>query len=380
MKLLFSFEELEIQKTVRKFTKNELLPNNRQIDDKGKMPEKTEKKFKEMMLLEAAIPQSGDNSQGSLTGLIIALKELSYASMIPSWMLFENFLLSYSLNNFGSLKLKKKYLHDLVSLKKIGALAFTEAETGSDPTQITTVAKKNNDGWIINGSKRFITNSGTCDYMILFAKTGKNITAFLIDTNKKGYEAGNREAFIHEKSIDNGELYLKDYLCPDDHVIGDVGQGFDILLKTEAVGKIAFSSFFVGIAKRALDLSIKFSTTRLHRGEAIGHKFQMIQGKIANIYTKYRAMEALLYQVCSKADSKKDIMCDSAILKIFIAKNIQKIVSLAMEIHGAYGLSREYEIERLYRIAISAQAVMGSMDIQQIIASRSVINTPVDKR
>ena len=91
-------------------------------------------------------------------------------------------------------------------------------------------------------------------------------------------------------------------------------------------------------------------------------------------------MEALLYQVCSKADSKKDIMCDSAILKIFIAQNIQKIVSLAMEIHGAYGLSREYEIERLYRIAISAQAVMGSMDIQQIIASRSVINTPVDKR
>lgn len=380
MKLLFSFEELEIQKTVKKFTKKELLPNNRQIDEAGKMPEQTEKKFKDMMLLEAAIPISGEDSQPSLTGLIIALKELSYASMIPSWMLFENFLLSYSLNNFGSLKLKEKYLHDLVSLKKIGALAFTEAETGSDPTQIKTVAKKDNAGWVINGSKRFITNSGTCDYIILFAKTDKKITAFLIDTNKKGYETGRREAFIHEKSIDNGELYLKDYLCPDDHVIGNVGQGFDILLKTEAVGKIAFSSFFVGIAKRALDLSIEFSTTRLHRGEAIGHKFQMIQGKIANIYTQYRAMEALLYQVCSKADSKKDIMCDSAVLKIFIAQNIQKIVSLAMEIHGAYGLSREYEIERLYRIAISAQAVMGSMDIQQIIASRSVMSTPADKR
>lgn len=380
MKISFSFEEQEIQKTVRQFTRNELLPMGRQIDETGRMPEKTEKKFKELMLLESAIPRDPDQCQGSLTGLVIALKEICYASMTPSWMLFENFLLSTSLVLFGSSLLKERYLNDLVSLETIGALAFTEAETGSDPVQITTKAQRHEHGWIINGSKRFITNSGTCDYLILFARTDDSITAFLIDTHQKGYGTGKRETFIHEQSIDNGELYLTDYFCPDDHVIGDVGQGFDILLKTEAIGKIAFSSFFVGIAKRALDLSIEFSLARRHRGKPIGHKFQMIQGKIATMYADYRAMEALLYQVCAKADSNMDIMGDAAVLKIFVARSVQKIVSLAMEIHGAYGLSREYDIERLYRSAISAQAVMGGMDIQQVIASRFVMNTPGHKR
>lgn len=380
MDILFSFEEEQIQKNVSKFTRTELLPNDREIDDKGRMPEKIEKKFKEMMLLEAAFPPSGEDSGGSLTGLIVAIKEISYATMIPCWMLFENYLLSYVLFHFGSLRLKEKYFYDLSSLKTTGALAFTEAETGSDPVQITTVAVKSGDGWIINGSKRFITNSGTCDYMVLFAKTDDTITAFLIDSSKKGYEIGRRETFIQENSIDNGEVYLKDYFCPDDHVIGEMGQGFDILLKTEAVGKIAFSSLFLGVAKRALDLSIEFSTTRLHRGKPIGRKFQMIQGKIADIYTTYRAMDALLFQVCAKVDKGMDIQCDAAVLKIFIAENIQKITILAMEIHGAYGLSKEYDIERLYRAAISAQAIMGSMDIQRIIASRIVMSTPQNKR
>jgi alkylation response protein AidB-like acyl-CoA dehydrogenase len=373
MDILFSFEEEQIQKSVRKFTKTELLPNDREIDEKGQMSKKTEKKFKEMMLLEAPFPPPGEDSGGSLTGLILALKEISYAAMAPGWMLLENYLLSYALFNFASLRLKEKYLYDLISLKTIGALAFTEAETGSDPAQITTIAEKSGDGWIINGSKRFITNSESCDYMILFAKTDEAITAFLIDSSKKGYEIGKREAFIQEKSIDNGEIYLKNYFCPDDHVIGEAGQGFEILLKTEAVGKIAFSSLFSGIAKRALDLSIEFAATRLHRGTPIGHKFQMIKGKIADIYTTYRAMDALLFQVCAKADKGMDIMCDAAVLKIFIAENIQKITTFAMEIHGAYGLSRDYDIERLYRTAISAQAIMGSMDIQRIIASRVVM-------
>ncbi|MCP4670716.1 MAG: acyl-CoA dehydrogenase [Desulfobacula sp.] len=380
MDILFSFEEKQIQKNVRKFTKIELLPNDRAIDETGKMSEKAEKKFKALMLLEAAFPPSGEDSVGSLTGLILALKEISYATMIPGWMLFENYLISYALFYFGSSGLKKRYFYDLCSLKATGALAFTEAETGSDPVQITTVAEKSGDGWIINGSKRFITNSGTCDYMILFAKTDDTITAFLIDSSKKGYEIGKRETFIQEHSIDNGEVYFKDYFCPDDHVIGELGQGFEILLKTEAVGKIAFSSLFLGIAKRALDLSIEFSKTRLHRGKPIGHKFQMIQGKIADIYTTYRAMDALLFQVSAKADKGMDIQCDAAVLKIFIAENIQKITTLAMEIHGAYGLSIEYDIERLYRTAISAQAIMGSMDIQRIIASRFVMSTPQNKR
>lgn len=380
MRIAFSFEEDEIRKTVRAFTKKELLPLARQIDETGRMPESTEKRFMEMMLLTAAIPCASDESPGSFTGLIIALTELSYASMVPAWMLFENFLLAFPLYRFGADHLKREYLDDLVSLRKVGALAFTEAETGSDPAQIMTVAKKHENGWIINGAKRFITYSGICDYMILFAGTESGMGAFLIDAHRKGYTIGKREQFIHETAIDNGEIYLTDYFCPGDHLIGDVGQGFDILLETEAIGKVAFSAFFVGLAKRAIDLSIDFSSTRLHRGKPIGQKFQMLQGKISTMYAYYRAMEALLYQVSSKADSGADIIGDSAVLKLVVARNVRKITALAMEIHGAYGLSTEYEIERLYRAAISAQAVMGSMDIQQVIVSRHVMSMPAHRR
>ncbi len=380
MEMQFTFEEKEIIKNVRKFTKKELLPIDREIEDAGKLPEAIDKKFKEMMLLEAAFPMSGEEGHGSFTGLFLAVKEISYATIVPPWMLLENFITCYAIFHYGSEHLKGTYLPDFLSLETVGAFAFTEPETGSDPAQITTVAEQKEGGWVINGTKRFITNSGTCDQMILFAKTGESITAFLVDSSKEGYEVGKREVFIQEKSFDNGEIYLKDYFCPNENVVGEIGQGFDILLKAEAIGKVAQAALFTGIAKRALDLSIEFSTTRLHRGKPIGHKFQMIQGKIADIYTDYRALEALLYQVCSKADSGADIIGDAAVIKIFVSKAIQRVTALSMEIHGAYGLSREYDIERLYRCAISAQAVMGSLDIQRIIASRVVMNTPVDRR
>jgi len=374
MEIRFSFEEREIERSVRKFARNELIPVCRKIDETGALPAEVREKFLAMDLLKASFPEAWGGAGGTFTGLAIALKELSYATLVPAWMLFENFMLAYPLLNYGSDALKSAYLGPILSLKNIGAFAFTESDTGSDPLQLKTVAEKVAQGWRINGSKRFITHSSICDHLILFAKTEDGVSAFLVDSDKEGYRAGKRESFLHAKGFDNGDLYLDDYVAPDSHLIGQAGQRFEILLKTETMGKIAFCALFVGIAERALDLAVRYASTRCHRGKPIGDKFQMTQMKLATILTKLEAMRAYLFHVCALLDQGKNVFMEAAALKLFVATEIKAITSDAMEIHGAYGLSSEYDIAGLYQTAISAQVVMGSLDIQRVIVAKGVLS------
>jgi alkylation response protein AidB-like acyl-CoA dehydrogenase len=156
-------------------------------------------------------------------------------------------------------------------------------------------------------------------------------------------------------------------------VVGKEGQGFEILLRTESIGKIAFCALFAGLAERAVDLAVQYANSRLHRGKSIGQKFQMIQFKLARMFSKVEAMKAYLFSVCSKTDRGEDIFWDSASLKLFVAQEVKDVISDAMEIHGAYGLSTEYDIGLLYQTAISAQAVMGSLDIQRVIVAKGML-------
>jgi alkylation response protein AidB-like acyl-CoA dehydrogenase len=374
MEIKFTFEELEVQKAVRKFVSNDLMPVAREIDETGCLPADVKEKFFAMGLLKTAFPESYGGAGGSLTALILTLKALSHASLLPAWMLFENFMLAHPLSHYGSEFLKKTFLPRLIDFDTVGAFAFTEADTGSDPAQLQTAAQKEAGGWRITGSKRFITHSGTCDQMILFAKTAETVTAFLVESGKPGYRVGKRETFVHARAFDNGEVHLEDYFAADEYVIGSVGQGFHILLETETVGKIAFSSLFVGVAERALELALDYARTRTHRNTPIGQKFQMTQYKLAEMKTKLDAMNAYLCQVCAKVDRGEDISLNAATLKLLVAESVKDITARAMEIHGAYGLSEEFEVGNLYKVAISAQVVMGSLDIQRVIIAKGMLS------
>ena len=377
MKFSFTPEELAIKTTVKNFVKKDILPVSRKIDQKGNLPEDINRKFKSMGLLTTPFPEKYGGAGGTFTGFIITLKELAYATFVPAMELLQNYILGTSILACGSDFLKEKYLPDLISLKTSGSLAFTEADTGSDPKQLKTMAKKTDGGWILNGSKRFITYSSFCDYMILFAKTEKEegVAAFIIDSKNKGYKADKREKFIHTESIDNGDLYLENYFVPDDHVVGRVDNGFEILLKTEAIGKLGLSALYVGTAQRAFDLAVNYAKTRTHRGTPIGQKFQMIQVKLARMATMVDVLKAYLFMICAKMDRGEDIFTDTAKFKLLVSEEIKSITSDAMEIHGAYGLSREYDVEALYRTAISSQVIMGNLDIQRVIIARDVLGT-----
>ncbi len=370
MKFEFSFEEQKVLETVRKFATEKILPMKKQIEEKGELPEPVKYELKAMGLLKAPFSERYGGVGGTFTSLVLAIKSLCYASFVPAWPVFENFMLAYPIYKFGSDFLKETYLPNLIDLECMGALAFTEPNTGSDPAQIVTTAIKKDDNWVINGTKRFITFSGTCNYMILFAKTSAGITAFLIDTSNDGYKIGKRETFIHDKSLDNGDIYFENYLCPKDHVIGPEDQGFLILLDTEAIGKILFCAMFIGLAERAVDLAVNYAKTRLHRDKPIGQKFQMVQQKIAEMAVGVEAMNAYLFGVSSRVDYAKGVFRQAAGLKLFVAQQVRDITTQAMEVHGAYGLSTEYEIGGIFKEAIGAQVVMGSLDIQRVIVAK----------
>ncbi|RLB39207.1 MAG: hypothetical protein DRH12_11825 [Deltaproteobacteria bacterium] len=373
MELALSPEEKQVQETVAKFVRKEILPLKKELEIEGQIPEGILKGIKDVGLLKGPFPRKYGGADATFTSLAVGLRELSYGSFVTGWPTFENFMLAYPLYKYGSDFLKDRYLPGLISLERMGALAFTEPNTGSDPKQIVTSAVRKNEAWEITGTKRFITLSGICDHVILFAKTTSGLTAFLVNRSQAGYKSGKRESLISWKGLDNGDIYLENYICPQDHVIGHVGQGFEILLDTEAIGKVLFSAMFVGLAQRALDLSIEYSNARLHRWVPIGNKFQMTQYKIADMAVNVEGMKALLLVACAEIDKGKNVFKRAAEVKLFVSNQVKRVAALAMEVHGAYGLSMEYEIGLLYSQAIAAQVVMGSMDIQRVIVAKETL-------
>ncbi|MBU1740669.1 MAG: acyl-CoA/acyl-ACP dehydrogenase, partial [Proteobacteria bacterium] len=172
MEFSFTFEETEIQRSVGKFVQNDLLPRQREIEDGRAVPPDLWAKLQGLELLKSAFPEPFGLG-GTFTGLVLGLEEMAYATLLPPWIVFENYVLAHALDRFASADLKAAYLPGLLGLDAIGALAFTEADTGTDVAQLRTVAREVDGGFLINGAKRFITNSSICDQMVLFAKTGE---------------------------------------------------------------------------------------------------------------------------------------------------------------------------------------------------------------
>ncbi len=373
MEYALTFEESEIRKEVARFARERILPRQREIEGAGTLPPDLMEEFLGLGILSLPFPEEAGGLSGTFTAMMLACSELAYASMVPPNMILENFVLAWPLFTYGTPEARERFLPDLLSMKAVGALAFTEPDTGSDPRQLTTVAKKAEGGWIINGCKRFITYSAICHQMIVFAKTETGgVQAFLVESCRPGYKVGKRESFSHMK-VDNGDVFLDNYFAPDAHAIGTPEQGFEVLLKAEGLGKIGFCAIYAGVARRAVDIALSYANTRMHRDKPIGVKFQMIQEKIARMAVHAESMNAYLTRVCAKVDKGEDTFWEAAVLKILTAQGIRRIADDCMEIHGAYGLSDEYEASRIFALSAAAPVVMGSLDIQRVIVSRTLL-------
>lgn len=373
MEYNFTEEELSIKDTITKFAKKEIFPFISRIEKEGKLPEDLLSKIKAIKISSLPFHEKLGGAGGTFTSFLLAIEELAYVYLPCTFYPLVNAMTSYGLASFGSSYLKNKYLKGLLNGDLTGAWAFTEPDTGSDPKQLVTKAVKDNDQWIINGIKRFITNSKTADFVVIFALTDSGVTAFVVETDTPGYKAGKRENFIAMESADNGDIILENVKVNSENILGEIGKGFDILLAVEAFAKVSSCAGNVGIARSALYHAVKYAKEKTHRGTPIGSKFQMTQWNLASMGSKVAASRAFLYSVGAKMDKGEDVSAESSLLKMFSSSAAREVASDAVQVHGAYGLSKEYHVERLYREARFNEVILGSNEIQRVIAANALL-------
>lgn len=373
MNYSFTREELNIRETVRKFARSEIEPLIGQIEQEKRIPDELFKKITDMKIACLPFPEEWGGSGSSFVSYLLAIEEMAYVFLPGAYIPLVASMAAYGFLHFGSDYIKEKYLKGLLSGSLIGAWAFTEPETGSDPKQLKTRAVWDGDGWILNGAKRFITNSALADMAGIFAMTDKGLAAFVVETNTPGYIVGKREEFIAFDGIDNGDIILENVRVPKENLLGEEGKGFDVLLGVEVFAKVVSCAGNVGLARAALDQAIKYAKEKTHRDLPIGFKFQMTQWNLASIAAKVAASRAFLYSVGAKMDRGENVTAEAALLKIFSSSAAREVAAEAVQVHGPYGLSKDYPIERIYRESKFNEVLLGTNEIQRVIAANALL-------
>ncbi|MFC1986803.1 acyl-CoA dehydrogenase family protein, partial [Chloroflexota bacterium] len=277
---------------------------------------------------------------------------------------------------YGTDEQKQKYLALLARGEILACQAFTEPETGSDPKAIRTTAKLVGDEYVLNGEKRFITRASVAQIAVIYAKTEDGrVTAFLVETNTPGFSTGLVWDKMGWRGSDTRDVFLDDVRIPRGNLLGKLGQGYQILMEGTATGKLGWSATGIGLTQAALDESIKYAKERMYRDRPIAELLN-IQGLLAEIAAKLEASRWLTYRGAWLKDQGADARQVSqalALAKFFSSTNSVDAIRQAMQIHGAYGVMKDFKIERLYRDVKFAEVVEGNVEIQRVIIAHNLL-------
>ncbi len=368
-----------LQSEVRKFAENELAPLAPEIDVSGEFPKESIKKLAELGLLGIFIPEKYGGSEFDFVSLAIAIEEISRACASTGVIVaVNNSLTGYPILQFGTEEQKQKYLPLLCSGKKIGAMGITEPNAGSDVAAMETTAKLEGDHYILNGTKRFITNGGEAGIFIVFAYTDKELkhkgmSAFIVDRESPGFSLGNHEDLMGIRATANCELIFEDCKVPKENLLGEEGQGFYICMNTLDVSRIDIGAQAVGVSQAALDEAVKYSKERVAFGKPIC-KFEMIQNMLAEMATQIHAARMLVYYSawCKDAGIKR-FSKEAAMAKYYAANIAVDVTRKAIQIFGGYGYSKDYTVERLYRDAKILELYEGTSEIQKVVIASELL-------
>jgi alkylation response protein AidB-like acyl-CoA dehydrogenase len=383
MDFKLSKEQELIQKAAREFATHTIMPLAKQIDEEDKIPQEIWDALAELGLLGIPFAEEFGGGGAGYECYVLALEQIARASSGLATVISVLTMASDVIAIFGTPEQKAKYIPKACSGEIRPSFAFTEPGTGSDPKQLTTVAARQDNYYIINGTKRFISNAAYEGPIILFCKdadTGR-IHAFIVDKFCEGYFISKPWEKIGGHGSPIYDVYLKDVKVPAANMLGNPGQGFDILLLGIAMGKIGTSTIALGGMLAAYELAVKYAKEKLHRGEPIA-KFQAIQLKIGHIAAKYQSARWMCYRLGTLANTimAKDIkdaaqfQAEAALVKGYTSDTAVEVANLAMNVHASYGLTKDYEIEKIYRDAIIAPQIEGVSDIQRIIFANSVLS------
>lgn len=372
-------EHRMIRDAARDFAKTELLPGVIERDETQTFPTEQIKKLGRLGFLGMMVdPKYGGAGMDSIS-YVLAMEEISKIDSSASVVMsVNNSLVCWGIETFGTEEQKEKYLKPLASGEIIGAFCLSEPEAGSDATSQKTTAIEQDDCYLLNGTKNWITNGNTASVYLVIAQTDidkghKGINAFIVEKGVQGFEIGPKENKLGIRGSDTHSLMFSDVKVPKENRIGDDGFGFLFAMKTLAGGRIGIASQALGIASGSYELALQYSKERKTFGKEIS-KHQAIAFKLADMETEISAARLLCLKAAWLKDNNKNYDRAGAIAKVFASETAMKTTIEAVQIHGGYGFVKEYHVERLMRDAKITQIYEGTSEIQRIVISRSILN------
>lgn len=371
-------EEQElIVKTVREICKKELSPKAEEVGRSSTFPGENVKMLAAYDLMGIPIPEEyGGLGKDFLTWALIG-EELSFSCTTTGAIFGANMLCIYPIYMFGNEEQKRRYLVPLARGECLGAFALTEPDAGSDVAGIRTVATLDNNEYVLNGTKAFITNGGEADIYIIIAKTqvkrgARGMSAFIVEKGTKGLTFGKLEDKMAYPGLANRELVFSDCRVPHNNILLQEGKGFRIVMQTLDLGRIGMGAGAVGLAKRALEEAVKYSKQRVQFGSPIS-SLQAIQFYLADMATEIEAARLLVLKAAYMQDKGEGLSGIASMAKLYASEVAMRVVNKATQIHGGYGYIKEYPVERYFREAKLFEIVEGTSEIQRNVIANYVL-------
>lgn len=366
-----------IRDLAREFAENEVKPLAAEIDRADEFPWKLFSRMGELGLLGMTLPEEYGGSGADTVSWSLVEEELARASAaVADAQLLSKLMGDMILRN-GTEAQRRKYLPPLARGEKICAIAQTEPGTGSDVAGIQTTARRERGGYVLNGTKRFITAAGVCHMAIVVAtldraKGRRGITLFIAEEGTQGFSRGSKDSLMGVRGLATGELLFEDCFVPEENRLGPEEEGFKLAMISLDSGRIGIGSQALGLAQAALEEAIRYAKGRVAFGQPIAN-FQAIQFMIADMSMQIEAVRLMLRKAAFLRDQGRPFSRESAEAKLFASEVLGRVVADALQIHGAYGYSAEFPIERIYRDAKLYQIWEGTSQIQRLVIARHLL-------
>ncbi len=382
MTIQLTDEQLMIQDMVKDFARDVVAPGAAERDHNKQFPGDILKQMAELGLMGMMIPPEYGGSGADTISYVLALSEIAGACASTAVVMsVQNSIVCESLNRYGTEEQRKRFLVPLATGQGIGAFALTEPNAGSDPVSQKTKAVRDGDNYILTGTKRFITSGKNAETTIVTAYTDsskkhKGISAFIVPRDTPGFKVGSVEDKMGLLASDTTDLIFDDCPIPADQRLGEEGQGFELAMKGLDGGRIGIAAQSIGVAQAALDAAVGYAQEREQFGKKIS-KFQGLRWMIADMATELEAARQLTFSAAAMKDRGENYTQQASMAKLFASEMVNRVTAKALQIHGGYGYTKEYPVERYYRDARVFTIYEGTSEIQRVVISNNIFK---DKR
>ncbi|MBA3600726.1 MAG: acyl-CoA dehydrogenase family protein [Acidobacteria bacterium] len=371
-------EQQQIKSSVREFAESEILPNVMEWDETQHFPIELRPKLAELGLLGVIFPEEYGGAGLGYVEYATIIEEIARVDgSVGLSVAAHNSLCSNHIYQFGSEEQKQKYLIPLANGESFGAWGLTEAQAGSDASGTRTNAIRSNGGWLVNGSKNFITHAIVCNTLVAVAVTdrakgNRGISAFVFDKSMDGFRSDKKENKLGMRASETASVVFEDCCVPEENLLGNEGEGFLQCMQILDGGRISIAALSVGIAQGAFEAAVRYSKERQQFGQPIA-EFQAIQFKLADMATQIEAARLLTMQAALMKDAGKKLTKQSAMAKLYASEVAVRVAEESIQIHGGYGYTKDYPAEKYWRDSKLCTIGEGTSEIQRLVIAKQLL-------